>query len=106
MRSRHLLALSLAAVALQGCVARTATKIVTAPVKVVSSGVDAATTSQSEADEARGREAREREEQLSELQRDLDKQSERCAKGDKAACDKAKAIEAEMKTLMAATPGE
>ena len=47
---------------LTGCIARTAVDIVTLPVKVVSAGVDAATTSQSEADERRGRELREEEE--------------------------------------------
>ena len=47
-----------------GCttVASTAVKAVTLPVKVVSAGVDAATTSQSEADEKRGREIRKAEE--------------------------------------------
>jgi hypothetical protein len=49
---------------LGGCttVASTAVKVVTLPVKVVSAGVDAATTSQSEADQKRGREIREAEE--------------------------------------------
>jgi len=45
-----------------GCIARTAVDIVTLPVKVVSAGVDAATTSQAEADQRRGREIREAEE--------------------------------------------
>jgi len=47
--------------ALCGCVqtlASAAVDVVTLPVKVVSAGVDAATTSQSEADEKRGREIR------------------------------------------------
>jgi hypothetical protein len=48
--------------ALGGCavtsVASTAVDIVTLPVKVVSAGVDAATTSQAEADQKRGRELR------------------------------------------------
>jgi len=47
---------------LSGCIARTAVDIVTLPVKVVSAGVDAATTSQAEADQRRGREIREAEE--------------------------------------------
>ena len=51
-----------APVLLSGCLARTAVDIVTLPVKVVSAGVDAATTSQSEADQRRGREIREAEE--------------------------------------------
>ena len=39
-----------------GAVANTAVAVATLPVKVVAAGVDAATTSQSEADEKRGRE--------------------------------------------------
>ena len=104
MRTRDLLILSLAAVALQGCVARTATKVVTAPVKVVSSGVDAATTSQAEADEARGREIREREEELAKLDRELAKQAERCADGNKDACETADDLRAEIATLSATGP--
>lgn len=49
---------------LTACLARTAIEIVTLPVKMVSAGVDAATTSQSEADERRGREMREEEERV------------------------------------------
>ncbi len=45
-----------------GCLARTAVDVVTLPVRVVSAGVDAMTTSQSEADQRRGREVREAEE--------------------------------------------
>jgi hypothetical protein len=52
--------------ALSGCVvgtvAKTAVDVVTLPVRAVSAGVDAATTSQSEADEKRGRELRREEE--------------------------------------------
>jgi len=64
MRSLFILVLPFA---LSGCVvsslASTAVDIATLPVKVVSAGVDAATTSQSEADEKRGRELRKAEEQ-------------------------------------------
>jgi hypothetical protein len=52
--------------ALSGCVvktlAETAVDVATLPVKAVSKGVDLATTSQSEADEKRGRELRKAEE--------------------------------------------
>lgn len=51
-----------AAIPLSGCLARTAVDIVTLPVKAVSAGVDAVTTSQSERDEQRGRELRREEE--------------------------------------------
>lgn len=51
---------------LGGCVvadvAQTAVAVVKVPVKVVSASVDAATTSQSEADEKRGRELRKADE--------------------------------------------
>ena len=46
-----------------GTVAKTAVEVATLPVKVVSAGVDAATTSQSEADEKRGRELRKADEE-------------------------------------------
>ena len=69
-----LLALPLA---LSGCVvgtvARTAVEIVTIPVKVVSAGVDAATTSQSEADQKRGRALRKAEEQAGSDARETEK---------------------------------
>ena len=47
---------------LSGCIAQTAVDIVTLPVKAASKTVDVLTTSQSEADEKRGREIRKREE--------------------------------------------
>ncbi len=45
-----------------GTIASTAVDVVTLPVKVVSAGVDAATTSQSEADQKRGRDLRKADE--------------------------------------------
>jgi hypothetical protein len=66
---------------LSGCVgtiAKTAVDVVTLPVKVASAGVDAATTSQSEADEKRGREIRKAEEEHG---RQLRLLAERCRKG-------------------------
>ena len=61
-----------------GTVARTAVDVATLPVKAVSAGVDAATTSQSEADEKRGREARKADEQRGKQLREL---AERCRTG-------------------------
>lgn len=58
----RLFAVALLALTLSGCIARTAYQVVTLPVKIVSRGVDAVTTSQSEADEKRGREARKADE--------------------------------------------
>lgn len=69
-------------VLLGGCVvggiAETAVDVATLPVKAVAAGVDAATTSQSEADEKRGREMRKAEEARGRQQRELEK---RCRKG-------------------------
>ena len=61
-----------------GTVARTAVDVVTLPVKVVSAGVDAATTSQSEADEKRGRELHKADEARAREARELE---QRCRKG-------------------------
>ena len=64
---------------LSGCivadVAQTAVAVVKVPVKVVSAGVDAATTSQSEADEKRGRELRKAEEQAGRAAREADRRA-------------------------------
>ena len=65
------------ALVLSGCIARTAVDIVTLPVKVVSAGVDAATASQSEADERRGREIRQEEERQGQEARRRERQTER-----------------------------
>ena len=61
-----------------GAVAETAVDIVTLPVKVASAGVDAATTSQSEIDEKRGRELRKQDEERGRQARAM---AERCRKG-------------------------
>jgi hypothetical protein len=61
-----------------GTVAKTAVDVATLPVKVVSAGVDAATTSQSEADQKRGREIREAEERRG---RELRLMEQRCRSG-------------------------
>jgi len=63
LKMRTILLLA-AASALSGCIVRTAVDIVTLPVRAVGAGVDAVTTSQSEADERRGRQIREEEERL------------------------------------------
>jgi hypothetical protein len=65
------------ALVLSGCIARTAVDIVTLPVKVVSAGVDAATTSQSEADQRRGRELREAEERQGREARRREREAQR-----------------------------
>lgn len=97
---------TLATISLSGCVVKTAASVVTAPVKVVGKGVDMATTSQSEADEKRGREIRRREERLGRLQRDYDKQSGRCAAGDADACARRDAAYAEIQQILPTVPVE
>jgi hypothetical protein len=65
--------------ALAACgVAKTAVDVVTLPVKAVSAGVDAVTTSQAEADQKRGREARKQDEERG---KQLRLAAERCRKG-------------------------
>jgi len=95
-----------AAIALPGCLAKTAVDVVTLPVKVASSGVDLATTSQAEADQKRGREVRQREERLGRLQRDYNRQIDRCGEGDRNACDQARETYAEMQALIPSLPVE
>ena len=70
----RILILSALALALSGCIAQTALDVVTLPVKIASAGVDAATVSQSEADEKRGRAMRKHEECLGKEARKADKQ--------------------------------
>lgn len=61
---------------LGGCVAKTALDVATAPVKIASRGVDLATTSQSEADEKRGRAIRNQEECVGKAQRRAERRGE------------------------------
>lgn len=61
-----------------GQVASTAVDVVTLPVKAASAGVDAVTTSQSEADQKRGRAIRKEEERLGRERRALE---QRCRQG-------------------------
>ena len=75
--------------ALSGCLAKTAVSVVTAPVRVASKTVDLATTSQSEADENRGRELRKREKQL---RKDYKKHSQQCQNGNTRSCETAQRV--------------
>ena len=59
-RTRISAALGLAALMLQGCVAKTAWNVATTPVKATAQAADWATTSQDEADRNHGREMRKR----------------------------------------------
>jgi hypothetical protein len=93
------MATAFAALALQGCLAKTVVDVATLPVKAVAKGADWATTSQDEADRNRGRELRKREEKLGKLERDYARQYRRCEDGDDRACAQAKATWDEMEAL-------
>ncbi|WP_369026477.1 hypothetical protein [Qipengyuania sp. RANM35] len=106
MRRLALLILPLASLALQGCLAKTALDVATAPVRIASKGVDLATTSQSEADEKRGREIRRREEELAKLERKYNKAMDKCRDGSRSACDDARNIYAQMQQIIPTIPVE
>ena len=80
---------------LSGCAVGLAKDIVTAPIKVGGAVIDAATTSQSEADEKRGRQLREREERIGKLMRKRDKVSRDCPES-QTACIKARDLDAQV----------
>ena len=102
---RRLILASLA-LALGGCLARTAVDVVTLPVRAASKGVDLATTSQSEADEKRGRELRQREERAGKLERQYEKQRKKCLDGDRVACDEARQTYEELQVILRSLPVE
>ena len=105
MRRLAFFMLPVAAMGLSACVG-TLVDVATAPVKVVSKGVDLATTSQSEADEKRGREIRLREERLAKLERQYEKQLDECEKGKRRSCDDARDTYAEMQQILPTIPVE
>jgi hypothetical protein len=90
---------------LGGCVS-TVADVVTAPVRAVGGAVDLATTSQSEADEKRGRELRQREERLGRLDRRYRNLLEDCGDGDQRACMNARDVRREMDEIIADPLGE
>ncbi|WFL78675.1 hypothetical protein P7228_06315 [Altererythrobacter arenosus] len=106
MRGLALSTLALVSLALPGCIVRTAADVVTAPVKIASKTVDLATTSQSEADEKRGRELRKREERLGKLERAYDKQMKECADGNRRSCDQARETHRQIQVLLPSIPVE
>ncbi len=106
MRPRLLVLAVLAAPLLSGCVAKTLVDVATLPVRVGAGAVDAVTTSQSEADEKRGRELRKRQERLGKLERDYYKQRDRCERGRAEACEDARRTYAEIERLRPTVPYE
>ena len=105
-KAARLLALPILALAMQGCLAKTALDVATAPVKVASKAADWATTSQDEADRNRGREIRRREEKLAELESDYRKLEEKCLAGDNAACREAVTVRDEIEATLPTVPVE
>ncbi|MEQ8410404.1 MAG: hypothetical protein RIB52_02510 [Erythrobacter sp.] len=104
MRTSPALAALAALPLLSGCLARTAVDVVTFPVRAAGEVVDVATTSQSERDEKRGRELREREQRLGKLERRYDDELADCRSGDAGACADARETWAEMKEIRASLP--
>ena len=82
---RHAFAAVLLAFTLSGCIARTALDIATLPVKAAGAAVDAATTSQAEADQKLGRKIRKQEECMGREQKRAEKQDR---EPDYARCDR------------------
>ncbi len=105
MRRLAFFVLPIAALGTGACVG-TLVDVATAPVRVVSKGVDLATTSQSEADEKRGREIRRREEQLDKLERQYEKQLDECEKGKQRSCSIARDTYSEMQQILPTIPVE
>jgi hypothetical protein len=105
MRPALILALSLP-LALGGCLANAVVDVATAPVRIAGKGIDLATTSQSEADENRGRALRQREEKLGHLQRTYDRQSRACVKGNQGACRQARTTYTQIQAILPTVPAE
>ena len=104
MRALVLIPFAATSLLLNGCVAKTLVDVATLPVRAAGKAVDLATTSQSEADEKRGRELRKREEEIGKLQRTYDKQLRECDRGDRGSCTKARETYAELTALMPSLP--
>jgi hypothetical protein len=105
MRGISVVLLAAASLALSGCV-KTLVDVATLPVRAAGKAVDLATTSQSEADENRGREIRRREEQLGKLERAYAKQRAKCDEGSEEACAEARATYDEIQEILPTIPAE
>jgi hypothetical protein len=93
-------------VSLSGCVVSTVAGVATAPVRVAGKAADWATTSQSEADRNSGRALRHREEQLGKLERAYADSQRACQRGERSACDRARAQYGEIEALRPTVPAE
>lgn len=96
-------AVAAAGLMLSGCVS-TVASVVTAPVRVAGKAADWATTSQSEADEKRGRELRKREARYGKLSREYQRYAKRCSEDNPDACEEARTIRSEMEDMRGGMP--
>jgi hypothetical protein len=104
MRAPFVFAALLAVPLLSGCLAKAAVDVVTLPVRAAGEVADAATTSQSERDEKRGRDLRRREQRLGTLERRYEDELADCRAGEEKACADARATWAEIGDLRASLP--
>ncbi|HQS68825.1 MAG: hypothetical protein B7Y36_05775 [Novosphingobium sp. 28-62-57] len=91
-------------VLLTGCVAKTVLDVATLPVRAGADIYDRATVSDSERDQKRGRQIRQREERYGRLSRKYDRARAECRDGDEIACSDARRIYDEMTDLRATIP--
>lgn len=103
---RPLFGLPLILLGLGGCGVGTLVNVATAPVRLTSKAIDLATTSQSEADENRGRDLRRMEGRYGQLERDYSKAARRCAAGSEQSCAQRQAIGGEMDALRPKLPAQ
>lgn len=91
---------------LGGCLAKTALDVATAPVKVAGKAVDMATTSQSEADEKRGRALRMQEARLGQLEKRYWQLDSACNRGDAESCAERERVSDALYAMRATLPSE
>lgn len=98
---------------LPGCVAKSAFDLATLPVRAGANAVnttagvyDRVTVSQSERDQKRGRQIRQREERYGELSQNYDRALRKCDRGDNGACNNARDIYGEMNAMRSSVPYE
>lgn len=99
--------------ALAGCAAASAFDLATAPVRAGAKAIqttgqvyDRVTVSDSERDQKRGRQIRQREERLGKLERSYRRAREDCREGDDDACRDAARLRYDMDELMPSVPYE
>jgi hypothetical protein len=100
----RLAVMCLAMWALYGCALGTVVDVATAPVRAAGKAVDLATTSQSEADEKRGRDLRQLEERYGKLVRAHQRAEAQCRNDREEDCPRAAALAEEMADLRARLP--